>query len=258
MGLKRLIESAPAFRYAWLLQNDIAFESNAQFEHSLDVMRRHAGERNWSITAQQIRRFDAQDQIAFGGALDCYPAPRHKTGLRSRHDWSAASEERWLSFRSVLVCRDLPTKIGLMDPGFDTYYSDSDYCLSAREAGFHVGYTGADSYAFHKGDPDAAPDLERQKVRHRDRLSFWRKWIAGPRHAGYMRLMGGTVPDPVFSVGEIRQRAGMYPELHSWLAIFPEDQLISCRDITEHFRHQTPVSAFSVLCNLTREMTGGS
>ena len=257
VGLKRLLELPPALRYAWLLQNDTEFESRAQFEHALEVLQRCARERDWAITAQQVRRSDLKDEIIFGGALDCFPEPRHKSGLCSRAEWKIPSEERWLSFRSALVRRDLPERIGLMDSGLATYYADSDYCLLARESGFTVGYTGAESFIFHQGDLAAAPDPERQKTRYQDNLSFWRKWIGGPRHTVYLRLMAGSVPDAAFSVGTILERARAYPELHSWLATLAADQQISIRDITEHFLHQRPPSSFTVLCNLTREMIGG-
>ncbi len=257
IGLKRLVQSPPALRYAWILNNDMEFESPEQFGRSLAAMQHCAREHHWAITAQQVRRLDARDQIISGGTMACFPVPRYKSGHRNRGDWSVPSEECWLSFRSVLIHRDLPEKIGLMDTSFISYFGDSDYCLSAREAGFCVGYTGADSFVFHNGDPEAEIGLERQKVKRLDYLSFWRKWIGGPRHAVYLRLMARISSDRLFSVGELRQRARGYPELCTWLATLPEDLHLSSRDIREHFRHQTPLSAFSVLCNLTREMMGG-
>ncbi len=255
IGLRRLLDSPPSFRHAWVLCSDTVFDSGLQFERSLEVLLECSLEHRWAIAAQQVRRADLTDQIVFGGMLECFPEPLYKTGLRSRFDWAAAAEEEGLSFCSALIGREVPEKIGMMDESFVAYYSDSDYCLSAREAGYGIGYAGADSFVYHTSMPDADLDLERRKVKRQDYLRFWDKWIGGARHGSYLKLMGRTSGQRAFKAGELRERAGSYPELRSYLADLPGDLQIGMRDIAEHFWHRVPPSSLSILCNLARHIS---
>jgi GT2 family glycosyltransferase len=254
VGLSRLKESASDFRYVWLLNNDTAFASRRQFEHALVFMQSLSENRDWAIVAQQVRHFSRRDEIVFGGSLECFPAGRHKSGLASLGDWSVPSEERWVTFCSVLIRRELVENIGLMDGSMVTYYSDSDYCLMARRAGFKVGYAGSDSYLFHKIGQSANPDEMQLRVLRQDLQTFWRKWIDGAGHSLYLKLMSGPGDMRRWSAGELHRQAGAFRELKAWLDLLPPDQKLGYRDILDHFQHKIPTTDFSILCNLWAEL----
>ena len=260
-GLRRALNARPAFESVWLLNNDTAFESRAQFEQSLAVLQFLSKTRDWAIVAQQVLHFEQPDFIIFGGAWECYPAGRHKSGLRSRGDCALPTEENWLSFCSVLVRTDLISCIGPMDEAFNNYYSDSDYSLAARQAGFRIGYAGKDSFLYHRVGQSSNPGQAQRQVLHNDYMAFWRKWIGGPRHAEYLRLMGAgsapagtSIPRTYFRAGDLALAALKYPELRLWLESLPGDQLLAFTDILDHFQHQQPAAPFAQLCHITREM----
>lgn len=253
-GLMRLKESPPEFRYAWLLNNDTGFESRAQFEHALAVMQSVSESHKWAIVAQQVRHFLSRDEIIFGGSLECYPTGRHKSGHVSRGDWSVPSEERWVTFCSVLIRRDLVEEVGLMDGSMATYYSDSDYCLMARHAGFGVGYAGMDSFVFHKVGQSVYTSEAQRRIFRQDHMAFWNKWIGGDRQSIYLGLMSDPSDARLWRAGELRRQAEAFPELKTWLNSLPADQKIKFRDILDHFQYKRPPTAFSMLCNIAAEL----
>jgi GT2 family glycosyltransferase len=249
-GLIRLKNSPAEYRYAWLLNNDTGFDSRMQFEHALEAMQSISESQNWGIVSQQVRHFLNRDLIVFGGAFECYPAGRHKFGSADRGDCSIPSAEKWVTFCSVLIRRDVVESIGPMDESMSTYYSDSDYCLAARQAGFGVGYSGKDSYVFHKVGQSANPSEAQTRVLKEDRLAFWKKWIGGERHAAYLDLM--SAPDDARSwlAGDLRTKAAAFPELRAWLNSLRSEQKISLRDILQHFDYKTPPTEFTILCHI--------
>ena len=251
-GLARLKTSE--FRYAWLLNNDTAFESRDQFEHGLEVMQSLSESRGWAIVAQQVRDFSTGDAIIFGGSLECYPAGRHKSGRVSRGDWQVPSEERWLSFCSVLVRRDLVERVGPMDESMVNYYSDSDYSLTARQAGFKLGYAGKDSFVFHKTGQSSNPGEAQKPVLRQDHMAFWNKWIGGDLHSIYLALMTDPSDGRHWRADELGRQADAYPELKMWLKSFPAGQEIRFRDILDHFQYRKPPTPFSTLCNIAAEL----
>ncbi len=260
-GLALLTDQAGGYDYAWLLNNDTLFEGRDQFERSLRVMQSLAVARDWAIVAQQVRYFEQPDHIVFGGAWECFPAGRHKSGMYSRGDWASPSEEGWLSFCSVLVRADLVRRIGPMDEAFTNYFSDSDYSLAARRAGFRIGYAGRESYVLHRVGQSANPGDNQKRVMHADYMAFWKKWISGPGHADYLRLMshrttrfGNIELSQMYAACDLAAAASAYPELKSWLGTLPERQLLCFRDILDHYQHLQPVTEFSVLCSITRQL----
>jgi GT2 family glycosyltransferase len=250
IGLDRLKSSPPEYRHAWLLNNDTGFESRAQFEGALEAMQALAESRNWGIVSQQVRQFLNRDFIVFGGARECYPAGKHKFGSAVRGDWAAPADEKWVTFCSVLIRRDVVESIGLMDGSMITYYSDSDYCLAARRAGFGVGYAGKDSYVFHKVGQSANPSETQQRILMGDRQVFWKKWIDGERHAAYLDLMSAPDDGRSWRAGDLRTKASAFPELRTWLSSLRPERKIFLQDILQHFEFRLPPTDFVILCHL--------
>jgi GT2 family glycosyltransferase len=254
IGLNRLTKSPAEYRYAWLLNNDTGFESRAQFEHALEAMQSVSESRNWGIVSQQVRHFVNRDIIVFGGAHECYPAGRHKFGSAARGDCAAPTEEKWVTFCSVLIRRDLVESIGPMDESMRTYYSDSDYCLAARQAGFGVGFAGKDSYVFHRVGQSANPSDAQLRVLRGDRQTFWKKWIGSERHASYLDLMSAPDDDRSWCAGDLRTKAGAFPDLRTWLSSLKSGQKISLQDILQHFEFKLPPTEFVILCHLAERL----
>jgi hypothetical protein len=257
IGLNRLKNSPPEYRYAWLLNNDTGFESRAQFERALEAMQAISESRNWSLVSQQVRQFLNRDCIVFGGAHECYPAGRHKFGSFARGDCAIPTEEKWLTFCSVLIRRDVVESIGPMDESMITYYSDSDYCLSARQAGFGVGYAGKDSFVFHKVGQSANPGEAQQRILIGDRRAFWKKWIAGERHAAYLDLMSAPDDGRSWRAGDLRTKAASFPELRTWLSSLRPEQKLALQDILQRFEFKLPPTEFVILCRLADRLLAG-
>ena len=251
-GLRHAVSGG--FPFVWLLNNDTEFESPAQFESALEGLQALARSRDWGIVGQQVRDAGDRDRIVFGGALDCFPAGRHRSGLFSRGDWAEPSEEKWLSFCSVLLRRDVIDAVGPLDEELVTYYSDSDYSLRARARGFRLGYAGCGSVVFHKLGQSSAPGLEQARVIRADYLKFWSKWIAGERHASYLKLMETSWYEPKL----LMQNICLDAELRAWLRGLPGDVRLGLGSILDHFQHRNPPSRFSTLCNVTRELLRSS
>jgi hypothetical protein len=253
-GLNRLRKSPDEHQYAWLLNNDMVFESRAQFEQSLKILQSIMESRNWGIASQQVRQFENRDTIVFGGAHGCYPSPALKCGSAGRGDFSSPTQEKWVPFYSVLIRRNIIESVGPMDESMKLYYSDCDYCLMARLAGFGIGYAGEDSYVFHRGGQGADPGGSQMRLLNEDRVAFWNKWIAGQRHAAYVDLM--SEPDSIHTwrAGDLRTKAGAFPELRSWLNTLRAEQKISLRDIIEHFDYKLPPTDFAMLCHIADEL----
>jgi hypothetical protein len=255
-GLVRLKNAPADYRYAWLLNNDTGFDSRLQFEQALEVMQSLSESRNWGIVSQQVRHFHNRDLIVFGGAFECYPAGRHKSGSAGRGDWAIPTAEKWVTFCSVLIRRDVVESVGPMDESMSTYYSDSDYSLSARQAGFGVGCAGKDSYIFHRVGQSANPSEAQMRVLKEDRLAFWKKWIAGERHASYLDLMSAPDDGRSWPAGDLRTKAAAFPELRTWLNSLRSEQKISLQDILQRFEFKLPPTEFTILCRMANGLLG--
>jgi GT2 family glycosyltransferase len=250
IGLNTLKSSPTDYGYIWLLNNDTAFESRSHFEQALKALLSISESQHWGIVSQQVRHFTNRDFIVFAGAYECYPAGRHKSGSVSEEDFAAPTPEKWVTFCSVLIRRDVVESIGMMDESMLTYYSDSDYCLMARKAGFKVGYAGKESYLFHKIGESANPGDTQTRVLQEDREAFWKKWISADLHAVYLDLMSEPDDAGRWCAGDLRSKAGAFQQLRMWLNSLRAEQKISLRDILDHFEFKIPSTDFAILCHI--------
>jgi len=63
-----------------------------------------------------------------------------KQHLLLEQDHLRSFEAQWLLDTCLVVRRDVVEDIGLLDEGFAAHYADADYCLRARQAGWHLHY----------------------------------------------------------------------------------------------------------------------
>lgn len=60
--------------------------------------------------------------------------------LLAEMDHLQSFEAEWLLDACLVIRREVTEEIGLLDEGFNAHYSDADYCLRARLAGWHLHY----------------------------------------------------------------------------------------------------------------------
>ena len=63
-----------------------------------------------------------------------------KQHLLLEHDHLRSFEPQWLLDTCLVIRREVVEEIGLLDEGFAAHYADADYCLRARQAGWHLHY----------------------------------------------------------------------------------------------------------------------
>ena len=63
-----------------------------------------------------------------------------KQHLLMGHDHLRSFEAQWLLDTCLVIRREVMEEIGLLDEGFSCLYADADYCLRARQAGWHLHY----------------------------------------------------------------------------------------------------------------------
>lgn len=80
-----------------------------------------------------------------------------KKHLLLEQDHLRSFEPEWLLDTCLVIRREVTDEIGLLDEGFDAHYADADYCLRARQAGWHLHYL-AECVALQTGAaPSPAP-----------------------------------------------------------------------------------------------------
>lgn len=139
------------------------------------------------------------------------------TKLLKRHEVAltlapADAQIEWASFACILLNGRMVDQIGPMDEGYFLYYEDSEYCLRARRAGWHI-VRAPDAVAIHfRGGSGPVKELARARKRapeyyYRSRSRFLTQahgkagllaanlaWCLGRGIAQMRRLMGKPVP----------------------------------------------------------------
>jgi len=78
-----------------------------------------------------------------------------KQHLLLEQDHLRSFEAQWLLDTCLVVRREVVEDIGLLDEGFAAHYADADYCLRARQTGWHLHYL-AEAVAIQNGTESAA------------------------------------------------------------------------------------------------------
>ena len=116
------------------------------------------------------------DNIIMGGTQQAYPAGIHITGQRDNFI-TKSRDFPWLPFCVVAVNPEVVRTCGYLDDNLKMWFSDSDYSLRVRAAGFSVMLV-ADAYVRHEHSASVkagmSEKLEMQMVL--DRAYFERKY----------------------------------------------------------------------------------
>jgi len=161
--------------WIWLLNNDttVPQETLDKLKEILLKVPEDVG-----ILGFQIRSMDDPDFIHHAGTFQSYPAGVHKTGSVRLKQHNKVTYEKWVTFASVLVRREVFESIGLLDEQMFNYYSDSDFCFRARYSGWKIQYI-PELVVLHKiGSSQNPSPAQLNMIRH-DQLVFENKWMNG-------------------------------------------------------------------------------
>lgn len=161
--------------WIWLLNNDTTVEPST-LDNLLIQLPQYP--KNIGVVGFKILSMDNPDLIHHAGTYDCFPAGVHKSGSVKLRQHEKQSFEKWVTFASVLIRREVFEQIGLLDPQMFNYFSDSDFCFRARYAGFKVAYEPC-FVIKHKIGQSQSPSPAQMKILQRDSLVFQNKWING-------------------------------------------------------------------------------
>ncbi|MEL6359516.1 MAG: glycosyltransferase family 2 protein [Pseudomonadota bacterium] len=137
---------------------------------------------------------------------------------------AGVTDADWVSFACVLLRHELLTDIGTMDEGYFMYFEDTDYCLSAKRAGWRVIYDPSACVVHLRGGSSPVKKAIRENKRppayfYASRTRYFRKTfgVFGPTIANAAWLAGRAVSSFRVLVG--RKKAPVCKNQHTdiWL-----------------------------------------
>ena len=165
----------PLIDWVWLLNNDtkVVDGTLGAIRQVLPTLPKDVG-----VIGFKILSMANPDLIHHAGTVECVPSGIHKSGSVRLRQHVKRTAEKWVTFASVLIRREVFEQIGLLDEKMVNYYSDSDFCYRARYAGFKVIYEPT-FVVLHKIGQSATPSPEQMKILMRDSFYFQNKYING-------------------------------------------------------------------------------
>jgi len=117
-----------------------------------------------------------RDLIICGGTEKAWPLGVHTDGHRMALP-EGFQPARWVSFAAVAVLPLVVQECGLLDRNLRHWFSDSDYSIRARDAGYRVGYVpeAIVAHACHQATEGESAVQMTQLIRL-DQACFNRKW----------------------------------------------------------------------------------
>lgn len=116
--------------------------------------------------------------VIMGGTFQAYPNGMHRIGTRADHCRDVLEPSKWLPFCAVAFNPLAVRAVGLLDEQMVMWFSDSDWCIRARLAGYNI-ILDRGSIILHENHATTGP-IERgsqNAVRFvADREAFRRKW----------------------------------------------------------------------------------
>jgi GT2 family glycosyltransferase len=171
----KLIKTLTSSDWIWLLNNDtIVPETTLKaIETILPTLDDKIG-----VIGFKILSMDNPDLIHHAGTIEAYPGGVHKSGSVRLRQFTERTNEKWVTFASVLIRREVFEEIGLLDEHMFNYYSDSDFCYRARYNGWKVIYE-PNFIIHHKIGSSQNPNSEQIRMIQEDSIVFQNKWING-------------------------------------------------------------------------------
>ena len=117
-----------------IYNDDISFEDFAAWERrATEAIAGGAG----AVMPVQVDSRNPHSVI-MGGVFAAYPGGIHRIGTREQHCRDEQERVRWLPFCAVAFNPRALQEVGLLDESMVMWFSDSDWCLRARLAGFDI------------------------------------------------------------------------------------------------------------------------
>lgn len=173
IGMRRAVDAG--YDVCWLLNNDTEV---VDIETTINALESEFGTNpNYGVVGFKILSMEDPDFIHHAGTGDCIPAGVHKVGNVSAGQYEEKTKERWVTGASMAILVNCIVDTGVMDDRMVNYYSDSDYCYRARNAGYEVVYLPIPIK--HQIGQSASPSKAQERVLKSDMVVFYAKWITG-------------------------------------------------------------------------------
>jgi len=166
-----LLRASAQADFIWLLNNDCRVEKDA-----LKSLLKTISKRNQiGIVSSYIYDLDNFNQVCFTGGIEPLP------GTHRIDESERPRKEKWVTFCSVLIRKELIQTIGLLDENYFIVSSDADFCYTARSRGFEI-WSDPGSKVFHHEKHGISranskrTDLDLKKRIGLDQRYFFDKW----------------------------------------------------------------------------------
>lgn len=165
----------PEIEWIWLLNNDTVVPETTLLVMK-SILPRY--QKDIDVIGFKILSMDNPDLIHHAGTTQCYPAGIHKSGSNKLGHHTKNTNEKWVTFASVLIRKEAFFRIGLLDENMFNYGGDSDFCYRVRASHRRVIYE-PNFNIFHKIGSSQNPNPEQQTVIQSDMTYFANKWTNG-------------------------------------------------------------------------------
>lgn len=160
VGIRRAL--ADGANFVLLLNNDTMVAPDFVDE----LLRAMTAAPDTGITAPKIFYAEPPNQIWFaGGEISLWRGTARHTGIREidRGQYDRERDIDYATGCAMLVRREVFEKAGYLDPAYQAYFEDADFCVRAREAGFRIRYAPA-AKVWHRISASTGGQLSRRKA----------------------------------------------------------------------------------------------
>ncbi len=167
--------------YVLLLNNDTIVDPD-MIGHLVNFLSAHP---QAGIAGPKIYYETPPDQVWFaGGEVFLSRGTARHIGIREKDNgqYETVEEVDYISGCALMAGRDVFEKIGMLDPIYEAYFEDTDFCMRAKRAGYGIYYV-PQSRMWHKISSSTGGQLGTQKIKRKLRSSwiFFRRY-AKPYH----------------------------------------------------------------------------
>ncbi|UCG51753.1 MAG: glycosyltransferase family 2 protein, partial [Candidatus Latescibacterota bacterium] len=167
--------------YILLLNNDTLVDPGL-VDHLVDVISKTP---EIGVVGPKIYYASPRDQIWFaGGEVHLSRGTARHIGIREKdngqHD--TVKDVDYVTGCALMARREVFEHVGLLDPTFQAYYEDADFCMRARRGGYRVVYV-PDGRVWHRISSSTGGQLSANKVSRKLKSTwvFFRRY-ASPHH----------------------------------------------------------------------------
>jgi len=140
---------------------------------------------NVGIAGPKIFFSRPPDRIWFaGGEVFLARGTARHIGLREtdRGQYDNVRDVDYITGCALMARREVFGRIGMLDPAYQAYFEDTDFCMRARRAGYRIVYTPAGK-VWHRISASTGGQLGRRKIMRKLRSTFrFFARYASPRH----------------------------------------------------------------------------